>query len=771
MNIKNQLILTIVASTLCAVILTALVGSQTSISTAQEGADAQVMQALISRRDLNKASIERYLATLESQLVTLSSSPLIQQASVLLKTAFFDYPLQYGEALNEQPLKKYYANDFNATFAQLNDGKDSPQQQVYASLSDNARYLQSAYISGNSHPLGAKSELDALGNGTEYDELHRTIHPYLRQFQQRFGYYDVFIADADSGHIIYSVFKELDFATSLRTGPYKDSGIAAVFNKAMALPEGEVAFSDFAVYLPSYNAPASFIATPIFTDGKRSGVLIFQMPVDKINGIMTNDSRWAEVGFGQSGESYLVGNDLTPRSQSRFLIEDKPAYLQALQQSGLPKTLLNEIDQRNSSIGLQPLDTPSVRKALQGESGVHTIDDYRDVPVLSAYTYIDFVGTRWALISEIDRDEAYAAVSTMTTTLMRNSIILVVVMAALMTLIGIWSGNRVTRPIVNVVNRIRQVAERRELNATFSEQGAAEFVQLGQALNQLFRQLQSFFGEMQQTADTLNHHAQQLRTASNETADQVMQQNEEVNSAATATTEVSASVSEVAGHAELAAENMRTTRNRVKESHEMSNTARATINKLQQNMTQSIGGMEQLAQESKGIGAVLDVIQTIAEQTNLLALNAAIEAARAGEQGRGFAVVADEVRTLASRTAQSTEEIRGKIQSLQQCVNNAQQAMSTSQEGTDDSLDKVEGTARLMDEVSTLIDQMEEMSAQIATAAEEQSSVTTEISRNITHVKDLSDNILDATAMIQNSSTDLDTITVTIRNQIGEFKF
>ncbi|WP_419813603.1 methyl-accepting chemotaxis protein [Bacterioplanoides sp.] len=770
MKVKYQIIATVTATAAIAVLATILISYQIAESTARDNARHQVEQSLISKRDLTRKSIERYLHTIESQLLTMATSPLIQEASSQMAEAFNQYPSQVGQ-VNTNGLKQYYRQQFDARFQQLNQNQSSQPESLYNQLDTNSRILQSDYIGNNPHPLGEKNSLISNKNGTRYDQWHSNLHPYLNHFLQEFGYYDIFLVEPDNGHVIYSVFKELDFATSLKHGPYASSGIAEAFNRALSLPEGQAAFVDFKPYIPSYNAAASFIATPVYNAGVLSGVLIYQMPIDEINAIMTNNQQWQKMGFGNSGESYLVGKDTTLRSQSRFLVEDKAGYLKALTAAGVRDSVIQEIDVRNSAIGIQPVDSRAAHQALAGKTDLLTLQDYRNIEVLSAFTSINFLGTHWALLSEIDSAEAYRGVTDMTQKLVQSSVITACLLVFLVIAVGYLIGNRLTAPIDLFIKKIRDIANNNDLNARFRDSGSDEFAELGTALNQLFNQLGDFFQSMKNTATTLTRNSTMLHEATSQTADKIHRQNEEVNSAATATTEVSASVSEVAGHAEQASESMRDTRQKVKDSQLKSSHAKDTIYQLSGTMTNTINDMQQLEQESESIGAVLDVIQQIAEQTNLLALNAAIEAARAGEQGRGFAVVADEVRTLASRTAQSTEEIRDKIQSLQSQVCAVQTSMQSSYQETDNSMRTVEETAQQMDAVSLMIDQAEEMSTHIATAAEEQSAVTTEIDKNVTHVKDLSDGILEAASHIQQASGELDQVAIDINQKISQFKF
>ena len=265
----------------------------------------------------------------------------------------------------------------------------------------------------NENAVGSKNELLRGADGTYYTGQHAKFHPLFNDFLNKFGFYDIFLIDNRDGRIVYSVFKEIDYATSLKTGPFKNSNLAKAFNRVVfnsfdGMADSEyVSVVDFEPYTPSYGVPAGFIAAPIYDQDKLIGVLAFQMPVEHINGIMTSHNSWKDIGLGESGETYLVGADKLLRNQSRFLIEDPERYLQMIEELGTDPDTVARIRSFNNSIGLQEVDTVGTRAALSGETGTQVFEDYRGVRVLSAYRSLSLAGLDWAIMSEIDEAEAF----------------------------------------------------------------------------------------------------------------------------------------------------------------------------------------------------------------------------------------------------------------------------------------------------------------------------------------------------------------------------
>jgi len=240
--------------------------------------------------------------------------------------------------------------------------------------------LQRLYIDENPFPTGQKDSLERAGDGSRYSDVHYRYHYWLRSFLVHRGVYDVFLFQED-GDLVYTSFKERDYATNLNTGVLKDSDLGKALRQALDNPfPSYVAFFDFAPYPPSGGDPAAFLASTILADdGTLLGVLAFQIPSDRINEIMQ-----VRAGMGESGETYAVGPDLLMRSDSRF--------------------------SKESTILETRVDTVTTRLALDGQEGLQITDDYRGVPVLSAYGPVDFEGVRWAVLAEIDVDEAQAPV-------------------------------------------------------------------------------------------------------------------------------------------------------------------------------------------------------------------------------------------------------------------------------------------------------------------------------------------------------------------------
>jgi methyl-accepting chemotaxis protein len=352
----------------------------------------------------------------------------------------------------------------------------------------------------------------------------------------------------------------------------------------------------------------------------------------------------------------------------------------------------------------------------------------------------------------------------------KQTVVIFIVVAALLTVLLAWIlTSSIVVPIRQAVE-VSEVIAGGDLTRTFAVTGKDEPARLLRVLSGMQTQLRETIQGIGNSSTQLASAAEELNAVTEDATRGLQRQNDEIQQAATAVNEMSTAVDEVASNAVSTSEQSKATSDTAAEGQQQVARTVTSIDKLTSTIEATSKEVQELADKAQNISRVLDVIRAIAEQTNLLALNAAIEAARAGEQGRGFAVVADEVRALAHRTQQSTTEIEEMIATMQQGTEKSVEAMGISRTMANSTLEQANAAGEALKQITAAIFQINERNMVIASAAEEQAQVSREVDRNLVNIRDLSTQSAAGAEQTSSSSRELSRLAVAMNELVNRFK-
>ncbi|WP_244489943.1 adenylate/guanylate cyclase domain-containing protein [Rhizobium sp. Leaf391] len=420
---------------------------------ARAALEKAIFAQLTGARQTKTRQVEEYFRTIDAELRLLSNSKMVIDATREFRATVDELDRRGASSELRGKVNTWYSKEFVPAIARVQG--EGPAVTQYLPVGGAPYYLQYHYIVANPNPKERRKLIDDPGDGSDYSKLHALYHPLMRAAAATVGFFDLMVADPKSGRLIYTVEKEVDFATSMQVGPYRNTSVAAAVARcAVPLNRSTVCLEDFAPYAPSRGAPTAFMAAPVVDQGVVIGVLIAQLSNAEIDDVITGGRRWRQEGFGETGEAYIVGPDHLVRSAPRAFYENRENYFAELKAVGAPEEEIAAIRSYGTPVLHQRVDTKATQAALAGVEGTGEIIGYRGVPTLASWGPLAISGVNWALVAKIDTAEAFAPIYQLRRNLLLVGGLVLLVMAAT----AAWLSRALLGPLRELTAGVRRFA-------------------------------------------------------------------------------------------------------------------------------------------------------------------------------------------------------------------------------------------------------------------------------------------------------------------------
>ncbi len=639
----------------------------------------QATRQRINVCDVKARQLEKFFDDTTGQVRAFSNTSLVHDAMKTLSTAFATARNENNINNNElrsqrSSLRAYYDHAFARTYKDKNAQQEPPLDELISDWDEHTIHLQHLYVQDGAHSLNTNELLDRARDRSNYSKLHARFHPQIRHCQQKYDYGNILLCNP-SGRVVYSVQKTLDFGTFLTNPERANSHLAEAFRTAsQSTSADDVIFSDFANDTVRQEEVTGYALSPIVENGKTIGVVAFEIPIDRIQTIVHENSGY------ETSETYVVGPDMQFRTDPRFLKQLK-----------VTSAILNPD---------VVVDTAAIRAAQDGQTSADVVDSYLGAKTVSAWQPLEIpvAGTsapaQWTLVSEVGLDEVLAPSNSMTLmTKMATPVVLSLAAAILtvMLLVRPWlnqaeeitttlgetsAGDKSARAEILTGDEFGSVAESvnkwldtsnltANLGFSLSELAAATPALGAISNDSTSEQLQLVILEIQNTALEVSRCAKQIQSATENLSSESSTQSSQIVDTSMALDEMVESIHHVADStsksASVAEEARQTATNG---SQAVLNTIKG-MDRIRSQVQSTSKRIKRLGESSQEIGEIVQLISDVADRTSILALNASVQAAMAGDAGHGFQVVAEEVDRLSKRCNDATKHIARLVKCIQ----------------------------------------------------------------------------------------------------------